>query len=88
MENKIIVRVNPMSLLQQVYIWTEKGSEKFEFNIKELPSKLAILANQYKIKDIVLVGNESYLLKVKNDVINSKFDKQWLNVTINKTKGE
>ena len=34
MENKIIVRVNPVSLLQQVYVWTEKGSEKFEFNIK------------------------------------------------------
>jgi len=89
MYSKIIVKANPFTILQQVYVWTERGSEKFEFDMQELPSKLTILAKQYNIKDIDLIGNEGYLIKVKNDIINSKFDKQWLNITINKTtKGE
>jgi len=88
MENKIIAKISPIALLQTVYIWTEKGREQFEFNIQELPKKLTILANQFQIKDIDLIGSEAYLLKIKNDIVNSKFANQVLNVTINRAKGE
>ena len=88
MKNKIIAKISPVTLLQTVYIWTKKGREQFEFDIQELSQKITILANQFQIEDIDLVGNKAYLLKIKNDIINNKFANQVLNVTINKSKGE
>ncbi len=88
MENKMIAKISPITLLQTVYIWTEKGREQFEFDIQELPQKITILANQFQIENIDLIGNEAYLLKIKNDIVNNKFANQVLNITINKSKGE
>lgn len=88
MENKMIAKISPIALLQAVYIWTEKGREQFEFNIQELPQKITILANQFQIENIDLIGNEAYLLKIKNDIVNNKFANQVLNITINRSKGE
>jgi len=88
MKNRIIAKISPVTLLQTVYVWTKKGREQFEFDIQELPKKITILANQFQIEDIDLVGNKAYLLKIKNDIVNNKFANQVLNVTINKSKGE
>ena len=81
---KIIVKASPINLYQTVVIWTEKGSETFKFTTDELPKGLVVLANQMDINNIDLMGNDSYLLKIKNDIINNKYSEQKLNVTINK----
>lgn len=84
MDRKIIVKASPINLYQTVVIWTEKGSETFKFTTDELPKGLIVLANQMDINNIDLMGNDSYLLKIKNDIINNKYSEQKLNVTINK----
>lgn len=88
MLSAIIVKASPISLYQTVYVWTEKGRETFAFDINELPKSLVVLASQFKINNVDLIGNESFLLKLKNDIINNKYSNQTLNVTINKNKGE
>jgi len=84
MDRKIIVKASPINLYQTVVIWTEKGSETFNFTTNELPKSLVVLANQMDINNINLIGNDSYLLKIKKDIINNKYSEQKLNVTINK----
>lgn len=84
MDRKIIIKASPINLYQTVVVWTEKGSETFKFTTNELPKSLVVLASQMQINNIDLIGNDSYLLKMKNDIINNKYSEQKLNVTINK----
>jgi hypothetical protein len=88
MTNKIIVKASPVALYQTIYLWTEKGRETLLSTTQDLPKTLTVLAEQNNVKDIDLVGNDAYLLKIKNDTINNKYSEQVLNITINKSKGE
>lgn len=83
-KNQIVVSCKPFSFLQDVYIFTKEGIRmNVEVTISELPKKIVKIAKKYNINNIDLVGSESFLSKIKDDIVSNKFDNQTLNVTIN-----
>jgi hypothetical protein len=53
-----------------------------EVPLNELQSAFPALAKKYGIEHIFLNGNPSYLLRLKDEIINNKYDKQVLYVDI------
>lgn len=79
---EIVAAINPFTVKQKVCIKKDKEQTYVEVPLNELKSTLPTLAQKYEINRIFLNGNPSYLLKIKEEIINNKYDKQILYVDI------
>lgn len=82
MEDRIIVDIDPFILNQKINVIQNNEITEYSAAVDELPDTLCNLAKQNNINHIDLKGNTSYLLKIKNDIINNKFEYQSLEVNI------
>jgi hypothetical protein len=82
MGEEIVATINPFIIKQKICIKKDKEQFCVEVPLNELQSAFPALANKYGIKHIFLNGNPSYLLKLKDEIINNKYDKQVLYVDI------
>lgn len=79
---EIVAAVNPFIIKQKVCIKKDKEQIHVEVPLNELKSALPTLAQKYGVNHVLLNGNPSYLLKIKEEIINNKYDKQVLYVDI------
>ena len=82
MEDRILVDINPFALHHKINVVKNDNISTFSTTGTDLPNMICNLAKQYGIENIDLKGNESFLLKIKNDIVNSKFEYQTLTVNI------
>ena len=79
---EIVATINPFIIKQKVCIKKDKEQTYVEIPLNELKSTLPSLADEFGVNHIFLNGNPSYLLKIKEEIINNKYDKQDLYVDI------
>lgn len=79
---EIVATINPFTVKQKVCIKKDKEQTYVEIPLNELKSTLPSLADKFEVNHIFLNGNPSYLLKIKEEIINNKYDKQVLYVDI------
>ena len=81
MDEVITIQVNPVTLEQVVYIFTnkiEKVPVTINTTINELPSVVAMSAAKYGIQYIKIAGAKSYAAKIRDTItekINTCFGK-------------
>ena len=88
MDKKLIIPVQLFTLSNPILLSEEDSNKMIDKgSIAELPFKIADLAKSYKIKEIILYGEEDYLIPLKESILTyalSQYNNNELNVIIEK----
>ena len=83
MQDSVIVTLGPFCLEQQVTILKDNQiQEKLPIRMSQLKEELPLICKDYNINKICIKGIEPYAEKVKNDLINNKFNNEAIIVEI------
>lgn len=88
MDKKLIIPVQLFALSNPILLSEENSNKMIDKgSLTELPSKITDLAKSYKIKKIILYGDENYLIPIKESILTyalSQYNNNELDVVIEK----
>ena len=83
MNKHIVCNIHPFVLEQEVNVYDNGECIKTaKCTLDNLEENISSLINMYNIKQIDLAGNQLYNLKVKENLLSSKYDLNDINITI------
>lgn len=83
MEDGVIVTLGPFCLEQHVTVLKDNQiQEKIPIKMSQLKTELPLICEDYNLNKIYIKGINPYAEKIKNDIVNNKFNNNAITVEI------